>query len=75
LIVGGAKMSKSLENSLLKEKTEVYETYGMTENGYAYRCCGGRFSILPNIKVSQNEMNCLVIDAPKILMNKLSLMI
>jgi O-succinylbenzoic acid--CoA ligase len=31
LIVGGAKMSKSLENSLLKEKTEVYETYGMTE--------------------------------------------
>jgi O-succinylbenzoic acid--CoA ligase len=31
LIVGGAKMSKSLENSLLKKKTEVYETYGMTE--------------------------------------------
>ena len=31
LIVGGAKMSKSLENSLLKGKTEVYETYGMTE--------------------------------------------
>jgi O-succinylbenzoic acid--CoA ligase len=24
-------MSKSLENSLLKKKTEVYETYGMTE--------------------------------------------
>jgi O-succinylbenzoic acid--CoA ligase len=52
LIVGGAKMSKSLENSLLK-KTEVYETYGMTET-VAYRCqkkVGGRFSILPNIKV------------------------
>jgi O-succinylbenzoic acid--CoA ligase len=28
MIVGGAKMSKSLENSLLK--AEVYETYGMT---------------------------------------------
>jgi O-succinylbenzoic acid--CoA ligase len=30
LIVGGAKMSKSLEKSLLK-KNGVYETYGMTE--------------------------------------------
>jgi hypothetical protein len=35
----------------------------------------GRTPILPNIKISQNEMNCLVIDAPKIFMNKLSLMI
>jgi O-succinylbenzoic acid--CoA ligase len=30
MIVGGAKMSKRLEKSL-KVKTEVYETYGMTE--------------------------------------------
>jgi O-succinylbenzoic acid--CoA ligase len=31
MIVGGAKMSKSLEKSLLKVPTVVYETYGMTE--------------------------------------------
>jgi hypothetical protein len=33
------------------------------------------FSILPNIVISQNEKNCLVIDAPKLPMNKLLLMI
>jgi O-succinylbenzoic acid--CoA ligase len=69
LIVGGAKMSKSLENSLLKEKTEVYETYGMTETVThiaAKKVGEDAFAILPNIKISQNEMNCLVIDAPKI---------
>jgi O-succinylbenzoic acid--CoA ligase len=69
LIVGGAKMNKYLENSLLKEKTEVYETYGMTETvtHIAAKKVGEvAFAILPNIKISQNEMNCLVIDAPKI---------
>jgi O-succinylbenzoic acid--CoA ligase len=69
LIVGGAKMSKSLENSLLKEKTEVYETYGMTETvtHIAAKKIGEKaFAILPNIQISQNELNCLVVDAPKI---------
>lgn len=69
LIVGGAKMSKSLEKSLLKGKTEVYETYGMTETitHIAAKKIGEKaFSILPNIQISQNDKNCLVIDAPKI---------
>tara|TARA_R110000868_G_scaffold57476_7_gene177449 strand:- start:8641 stop:9687 length:1047 start_codon:yes stop_codon:yes gene_type:complete len=69
MIVGGAKMSKSLEKSLLKGKTQVYETYGMTETitHIAAKKVGDKaFSILPNIHISQNEKNCLVIDAPKI---------
>lgn len=69
LIVGGAKMSKSLEKRLLKGKTEVYETYGMTETvtHIAAKKIGEKaFSILPNIQISQNDKNCLLIDAPKI---------
>lgn len=69
LIVGGAKMSKSLEKKLLKGDTEVYETYGMTETVThiaAKRVGEKAFSILPNIQISQNDKNCLVIDAPKI---------
>jgi len=69
MIVGGAKMSKSLEKSLLKGKTQVYETYGMTEtitHIAAKKVGENAFSILPNIQISQNEKNCLVIDAQKI---------
>lgn len=69
MIVGGAKMSKELEKSLLKGKTQVYETYGMTETitHIAAKKVGEKaFSILPNIHISQNEKKCLVIDAPKI---------
>jgi O-succinylbenzoic acid--CoA ligase len=69
MIVGGAQMSKSLEKSLLKVKTKVYETYGMTETitHIAAKKIGEKaFSVLPNIQISQNENNCLIINAPKI---------
>ena len=69
MIVGGAKMSKDLEKSLLKGKTQVYETYGMTEtitHIAAKKIGENAFSTLPNITISQNEQNCLVIDAPRI---------
>lgn len=69
MIVGGAKMSKSLEKDLIKTKAEVYETYGMTEtvSHIATKKVGDKaFSLLPDIKISQNDKNCLVIDAPKI---------
>ena len=69
MIVGGAKMSKSLEKSLLKLKTETYETYGMTETitHIAAKKIGEKyFTILPNIKIYKDDRNCLVIDAPKI---------
>lgn len=69
MIVGGVKMSKSLEKSLSKLKTETYETYGMTETitHIAAKKIGEKhFTILPNIKIYQDNRNCLVIDAPKI---------
>ena len=69
MIVGGAKMSKTLEKSLLKVPTAVYETYGMTETitHIAAKKVGEKaFSILPNITISQNDQNCLVIDAPRV---------
>lgn len=69
LIVGGAKIGKALESKLLKVKTEIYETYGMTETitHIAAKKVGEKaFSILPNVKISQNDKNCLVIEASKI---------
>ncbi|RDI57420.1 AMP-binding protein [Flavobacterium glaciei] len=69
MIVGGVKMSKTLEKGLSKLKTKVYETYGMTEtitHIAAKKIGENAFSILPNIKISQDDRNCLVIDALKI---------
>lgn len=69
MIVGGAKMSKSLEKILVKSKAEVYETYGMTEtvSHIAAKKVGEEaFTLLPNVTISQNGDNCLIIDAPKI---------
>jgi O-succinylbenzoic acid--CoA ligase len=69
MIVGGAKMGKSLEKSLSKLSVKGYETYGMTETitHIAAKKIGDKaFSVLPNIKISQDERNCLVIDAPNI---------
>ncbi|SDW29379.1 AMP-binding protein [Flavobacterium degerlachei] len=69
MIVGGAKMSKSLEKTLVKSKAEVYETYGMTEtvSHIAAKKVGEEaFTLLPNVTISQNGDNCLIINASKI---------
>lgn len=70
LIVGGAKINKSLENDLLKlNKTQVYETYGMTEtitHIAAKRVGEKAFTVLPDVTISYDDRNCLVIHAPKI---------
>lgn len=70
LIVGGAKMDASLEEKVLPlTKTEVYETYGMTETitHIAARKVGENvFSILPNVKIAQDDRGCLVITVPSI---------
>ena len=69
MIVGGAKMNSTLEKELLKLKTKVFETYGMTETitHIAAKLAGEKaFSILPNIKIATDDRNCLVIDAPLI---------
>ena len=69
IIIGGVKIHKSLEQELVKLSNEIYETYGMTETitHIAAKRVGERaFTVLPNVTVSSNENNCLVVHAKKI---------
>lgn len=73
LIIGGGDISKELNEKLQKVFTEAFATYGMTEtvthiavkriNGLAK---SDAYTALPNVKLSQDERGCLVIDAPNI---------
>ena len=70
LIVGGARISASLEKELMKLSTEVYETYGMTEtitHIAAKRVGEKAFTVLPHVTISYDDRNCLVIHAPHII--------
>lgn len=70
LIVGGARISASLEKDLMKLPTEVFETYGMTETitHIAAKKVGDKaFTVLPDVTISYDNRNCLVIHAPKII--------
>jgi len=77
LIIGGGVISNELKDKIKSFSTCIYQTYGMTEtcthiavkplnkpagltdeNGY-YNC-------LENIKVSQDDRGCLLINAPSI---------
>jgi o-succinylbenzoate---CoA ligase len=69
LIVGGVRMSSKLINTLKKSKTKVYETYSMTETvtHIAAKPIGDKaFSVFPNVSISQDDRNCLVISAPNL---------
>ena len=69
MIIGGAMISKSLEQQLKKLPTKVYETYGMTETitHIAAKEIGEKsFTVLPNVTISYDDKNCLVIRAPRI---------
>jgi O-succinylbenzoic acid--CoA ligase len=74
LIVGGASVSKSLIESIQYLKTKVYETFGMTEtiSHVAVKMLNYNnsknkaFELLPNVTISKNENDCLVIEAPKL---------
>lgn len=69
LIVGGAKINSTLENQLIKLPTQVFETYGMTEtiSHIAAKSVGEKaFTVLPNVTISYDDQNCLVIHAPRI---------
>lgn len=81
LIIGGAPVSKALKKKLQPSKTMTFETYGMTEtvthiaakplNNPANNLLGlienqNWFMVLPKVNISQDERNCLVIDAPSI---------
>ncbi len=69
MIIGGVKVNNVLENQLAELSTIAYETYGMTETitHIAAKKVGEKaFTVLPNVTISYDENNCLVIHAPKI---------
>ncbi|MCK0156642.1 AMP-binding protein [Cellulophaga sp. F20128] len=71
LIIGGAAVSSDLKSKLLNIGTRVYETYGMTETithiaVQEINAPMSSFKALPNITLSVDTRNCLVIYAPKI---------
>jgi O-succinylbenzoic acid--CoA ligase len=74
LIVGGATVSKPLIKELQNINTQVYETFGMTEtiSHIAVKKLNHNksnttaFEIQPNIKISKDARDCLVVDAPKL---------
>jgi O-succinylbenzoic acid--CoA ligase len=69
LIIGGAKINPNLKSQLLDLPTLVYETYGMTEtitHIAVKKISNNYFSVLPNVTISTDDRNCLVIDVPRI---------
>jgi len=77
IIVGGAKVSLTLQLKLQSLKTSFFETYGMTEtvSHIAVKQLNHKqstgFKTLPNIIISQDNRGCLVIDAPRVSSNKI----
>jgi len=72
LIIGGVRIHKALEEELAKLPIEIYETYGMTETitHIAAKKIGAvAFTTLPNVTVSADDRQCLVVQAKKISKN------
>jgi len=75
LIVGGAPLSPELRLKVGKLETKVYETYGMTEtvSHIAVKKIADNLTVephfiaLPDVVLSLDERDCLVIEASKIL--------
>ena len=69
MIIGGAKMNLQLEQDLMQLDSQIFETYGMTETitHIAAKKIGEKlFTVLPNVTISYDDRNCLVIHAPNI---------
>jgi O-succinylbenzoic acid--CoA ligase len=77
LIVGGAPISKRLKEKVQHKRTQVFETYGMTETithiairKVEHTVCSSSvensFTLLPGIKIDKDERDCLIINAPNI---------
>jgi O-succinylbenzoic acid--CoA ligase len=74
IIIGGVKINKPLELELEKLPIQIYETYGMTEtitHIAAKKIGEDAFSTLPNVTVSVNENQCLVVLAKNISSGKI----
>ena len=78
IIVGGGIVSSKLEKQIQNIKTQVFATYGMTETithiavkklnnvSEDELISASYYRVLPNIKISRDTRNCLVINAPKV---------
>ncbi|WP_396634805.1 AMP-binding protein [Maribacter sp. R86514] len=74
LFVGGAPISTSLRKEIKEISNASYETYGMTETitHIAVKPLNNivsddmPFSVLPDVVITKDDRNCLVINAPKI---------
>jgi len=77
LIVGGGVVSNKLLESIQDISTEVFSTYGMTEtithiaikklnHFHSDLIEESYYQILPNISISKDSRDCLVINAPKL---------
>lgn len=74
IILGGASIDQDLEDKLQNVTTRIYSSYGMTEtiSHIAMRKVNHTekhettYKALPNVTFSQDERNCLIINAPMI---------
>ena len=76
LIVGGGVVSYDLEKEIQSLPTKIYATYGMTEtithiavkplNVISSEVERSHYKTLPNVSISIDSRNCLVIEAPKV---------
>jgi len=74
LIIGGAPLSDKVKQDLFDFENEVYETYAMTETitHIAFKQVKNKkfleienvFEAFDEVKISQDERGCLVIDTP-----------
>ncbi len=77
LIIGGGHVSKELQLKIKNSPTKIYATYGMTEtvthiaikplnkaSGLSSK--NEIYKTLPNVTISKDKRECLVIDAPKV---------
>ncbi len=83
LILGGASVPLHLIPLFKNIKTQVYETYGMTEtithialkklNNFDEEQSHSTpfFKTLPNVSITKDDRNCLVIEAPKLRTKKI----
>lgn len=74
LIIGGGAISPTREQALISSKINAFATYGMTEtcSHIALRHVTKKeYTTLPDISISHNDRNCLVIDAPKFSFNRI----
>lgn len=66
IIIGGSKLDRSIEESLVENGVSAYCTYGMTEtcSHVAMRKIGQEvYSAMPGFRFSKDERGCLVIES------------